>query len=71
MNNQPGAAAAQTAGLCARCRHVRPIGNKRGSTFYLCRRSFSEKRFAKYPALPVEECCGFEAATDSGNGPTV
>jgi len=49
-------------GLCRTCRHVRVIGNQRGSQFYLCQLSESDPRFAKYPRLPMQRCAGFEAA---------
>ncbi|HEV8346911.1 MAG TPA: hypothetical protein VGQ16_10075 [Vicinamibacterales bacterium] len=58
-------------GLCAGCRHVEIVRSAR-STFYLCRRSFTDERFAKYPQLPVLQCVGFESATetpDSSNPP--
>lgn len=48
-----------TIGLCAACRHARIVQTRR-STFWLCRRSFSDPTFAKYPALPVLECRGHE-----------
>ena len=46
-------------GLCAGCRHVEIVRSAR-STFYLCRLSFTDPRFPKYPALPVITCIGFE-----------
>ena len=49
-------------GLCATCRHVRVIENRRGSEFYLCRLSEGDPRFEKYPRLPVLHCAGYEAA---------
>lgn len=52
------------AGLCANCRHVRVITNRRGSTFHLCRRAADDPRFPRYPALPVVECGGWEPAGD-------
>jgi hypothetical protein len=48
------------AGLCADCRHAQKKNSDRGATFYLCARSFSEPSFAKYPALPVRSCLGYE-----------
>jgi hypothetical protein len=36
------------------------ITSARGSTFSLCKLSFVDVRFAKYPALPVRECAGYE-----------
>jgi hypothetical protein len=50
---------APTAGLCAACRHARPVASARGSTFVLCDLSVSDARFPKYPRLPVVRCGGF------------
>jgi len=47
-------------GLCATCRHASIITSSREMQFYLCRRSRTDPRFAKYPALPVLECPGYE-----------
>lgn len=47
-------------GLCAVCRHVRVIQSARGSTFLMCNLAKTDPRFAKYPALPVLRCSGFE-----------
>ena len=47
-------------GLCADCRHMRPITSDRGSRFYLCLRAASDPRFPKYPRLPVLDCRGHE-----------
>lgn len=52
-------------GLCGRCSHGRAIRSGRGSTFWLCGRSASDGRFARYPALPVLACPGFEDAADA------
>jgi len=49
----------QTIGLCATCRHCRIVQAAR-STFHLCTRSFTDRRFPKYPPLPVLRCIGFE-----------
>ena len=48
------------AGLCDSCRHQKVIGNTRGSTFSLCLRSRTDKRFPRYPRLPVTACPGYE-----------
>ena len=32
----------------------------RGSTFFLCQLALTDPRFAKYPALPVLACEGYE-----------
>ena len=48
------------AGLCDSCRFQRVISNTRGSSFSLCERSKVDKRFAKYPPIPVARCPGYE-----------
>jgi hypothetical protein len=62
-------------GLCAGCRHGRAIRSDRGSTFWLCRRSATDPRFPRYPALPVRTCLGYEPdpveQADDQVGPTV
>jgi len=45
-------------GLCRNCRHARRIESDRGSTFLMCKLSFEDARFAKYPRLPVLVCSG-------------
>ena len=47
-------------GLCLSCAHRRVIGNRRGSSFYLCRLASTDPRLRKYPRLPVLRCEGFE-----------
>ena len=45
--------------LCISCRHKKTIGNKRGSTFLLCRLSQEDPDFDKYPMQPVFRCRGY------------
>jgi hypothetical protein len=52
------------AGLCGHCRHADRIVSSRERVFYLCRRSFTDPTFPKYPPLPVVACVGYEAGTD-------
>jgi len=52
-----------TVGLCRTCLHAKVITTRRGSTFYLCRLSETDPRFAKYPPLPVIRCSGYEVET--------
>jgi len=47
-------------GLCGTCEHAQIITSARGSTFSLCKLSFVDSRFAKYPALPVRQCDGYK-----------
>ena len=51
------------AGLCADCQYARRVESVRGSTFYRCERSITDRRFSKYPRLPVLECAGYEPST--------
>ena len=49
-------------GLCLTCRWARTITNRRGSMFFRCGRADTDPRFARYPALPMLECIGYEEA---------
>lgn len=53
---------ADPVGLCRTCTHTRVIRSDRGSVFYLCRLSFTDPAFPKYPRLPVHACPQFEPA---------
>lgn len=57
----------QDVGLCARCRNVQVVESSRGSRFYLCRLSATDRRFPKYPRLPVLECIGFVPAEQNSD----
>ena len=52
----------QRAGLCPTCTHVQGVTNDRGSRFYLCRLSFTDRSFRRYPTLPVLACPGYVPA---------
>jgi hypothetical protein len=72
MMNDSRAARQQNAGLCDRCVHAEIITSDRGSRFYLCKLSKTDRRFPKYPRLPVLQCEGFtkrEGSDDSGVAP--
>jgi len=51
-------------GLCRNCRHARRIESDRGSTFLMCKLSFEDSRFVKYPRLPVLACSGYNSTED-------
>jgi len=55
--------ARRSAGLCANCIHSQRVESERGSTFILCRLTFTDPQFAKYPRLPVLSCPGYKPAT--------
>ena len=48
-------------GLCVTCRQARIVQSSHGSTFYLCRLADADRRFARYPHLPVLKCAGYES----------
>jgi hypothetical protein len=66
--NPDGQVRSPDPGLCGNCEHVQPVTTARGSTFYLCRLSFVDSRFARYPALPVLTCSGFAPAPGGDEG---
>jgi hypothetical protein len=47
-------------GLCDSCAHQQLVPNTRGSVFSLCLRSRTDKRFPRYPPVPVAACSGYE-----------
>ena len=57
-----GPESAHPAGLCGACQHIQVIRSDRGSEFYLCRLSFTDPRFRRYPQIPVRTCAGFAPA---------
>jgi hypothetical protein len=44
-------------GLCSDCQHCRIVHGER-SVFYMCRLSFTNPEYPKYPPLPVLRCRG-------------
>ena len=52
-------------GLCADCRYAREVVSGKGSRFLYCLRSEADKRYARYPALPVLRCEGYKARPQS------
>jgi hypothetical protein len=50
-------------GLCSDCQHCRIVKSQR-SAFYMCRLSFTNPEFRKYPPLPVLRCSGYVASKD-------
>jgi 3-isopropylmalate/(R)-2-methylmalate dehydratase large subunit len=70
MMNDPrgsGQAGGDRAGLCERCAHVQIVTTARGSRFYLCRLSFSDPRFPRYPPIPVLRCAGYQPGAPGTN----
>lgn len=53
-----------SVGLCARCRHRQLVTSARGSRFVLCQLARHDKRFPKYPILPVLRCTGFDSSPE-------
>jgi len=54
----------RNAGLCASCTHAKTIASSKGATFIRCELSFTDPRFARYPALPVVRCEGYAPRDD-------
>jgi hypothetical protein len=52
-------------GLCADCQYKREVVSGKGSRFFYCRRSETDERYAKYPALPVRHCDSYETRLQS------
>jgi hypothetical protein len=46
-------------GLCASCVHAQRITSSKGSSFVLCRLSYTDARFPRYPRLPILACDGY------------
>ena len=46
-------------GICQNCKFVTTIVSGKGSLFIQCKQHFSDKKFPKYPRLPVTICSGF------------
>lgn len=61
--------APHTTGLCASCRYVRPQPNDRGSVFWRCARAETDRRYPKYPPLPVLRCPGYEGPGSADPSP--
>ena len=56
------------AGLCGSCVHAQVVTSSRDSVFQLCRLSFTDPRFPRYPSLPVLRCPGYDEASDADRG---
>jgi hypothetical protein len=50
--------------LCETCENVRAIYTAR-SRFLLCKLSFTDVAYPKYPAQPVVRCDGYRARTNN------
>ena len=71
MNDRRGSrqATAERAGLCSACAHLRIVPGARRAEFYLCQLSVTDRRFPRYPAIPVLSCAGFRRVEeDTSNG---
>ena len=66
MKPQDASAEERRVGLCRTCRHHRRVEARKGSVFYLCRRSVEDPEYPKYPPLPVLRCLGYEPGEHPG-----
>ena len=53
-------------GLCATCEHVRRQNSDRASVFWRCALAETDRRYPKYPPLPVLACPGHRPASVPG-----
>ncbi len=54
-------------GLCQTCAYAREITSAKGSRFLYCLRAEqaeTDRRYARYPRLPVLECPGYTLRSD-------
>lgn len=51
-------------GLCLSCTHLQIVPSTHGSVFYLCKLSFVDSNFRRYPRLPVLACQGHRPKLD-------
>lgn len=49
-------------GMCRSCRHLRVVTARANSRYYRCDRSTFDRRYPKYPRLPVRVCDGHDRA---------
>lgn len=63
-DNNARDAALRQFGLCSSCEHQQIVKSGRGSVFSLCQLHKVDKRFNKYPRVPVGACPGFKQAAD-------
>jgi hypothetical protein len=52
------------AGLCATCANAQLVMSSRGSRFLLCRVSFIDPLYPRYPPLPVVECAAYRPSVE-------
>jgi len=52
-------------GLCSCCRHARVTTTARDSRFWRCLRAEDDRRFKRYPRLPIVKCPGYEEPHDA------
>lgn len=54
-------------GLCGSCVNARAVLSARGSAFWLCRMHEHDRRWSKYPPLPVLQCPGYRGSSARGD----
>ena len=62
MKDREGQASGNVSsiGQCLTCVHARSIANPHGGdAYWRCGLSDADKRFPKYPRLPVHDCAGY------------
>jgi hypothetical protein len=55
-------------GLCASCVHAQVVKSSKGASFTLCRLSYADPTFDRYPRLPVVACRGYVSTAGNASG---
>lgn len=63
MQSQERPTARVIPGLCGNCQHAQQIESDRGTVFLRCELTLTDRRFPKYPRLPVLVCSGYAKKT--------
>jgi hypothetical protein len=52
--------------LCESCALMREVVTPKGSRFFLCTMSATDRRYAKYPPQPIVRCEGYRSVVPRG-----
>lgn len=53
------------AGYCLSCVYARVVPAKADVVYYFCERSVGDRRYARYPRLPVLTCDGYASRVET------
>lgn len=57
----------ERAGLCGSCVHALVRPTNRGTVYLRCGLAATDRRYPKYPRLPVTQCAGFRPGLGEGS----